>query len=69
MLKASDFKETRKEIGGVNVTVNTYRIGDKWHCHISNTDPGATIVRCEGATAEEAEKTALEKATGRLMKK
>ncbi|HXH18272.1 MAG TPA: hypothetical protein VNJ07_04230, partial [Chitinophagales bacterium] len=68
VMKSSDFHVAKKEIGGVKVAVTTYRIGDKWHCHISNADPGATIARAEGSTKEEAEKAALEKTTARLVK-
>jgi len=67
-MKVSDFQEVKKEVCGVKVAITTYRIGERWYCHIANADPGATIARSEGMTKEDAEKTAMEKTTARLKR-
>ncbi len=48
------------------MNVTSYKIGDHYHCHIANIDPGATISRTDGMTREEAELTALAHALQRL---
>jgi hypothetical protein len=45
------------------VTIETYKLGDVYHCSIANVDPGARFARADGATREEAESRAIEKAT------
>ena len=61
-LKSEDFRETKRELGGWPINVMSYRVGEKWYCTIDNVSPGARFARPEGATREEAENTALEKA-------
>jgi hypothetical protein len=61
-MKAEDYTERHGEIDGWKVHIVTYRIGDRYYCTIDNVDPGARFARAEGATLEEAERVALEKA-------
>ena len=61
-MKAEDFTERKETIDGWNVNIVTYRIGNHWYCAIDNVDPGARFARAEGATREDAERVALEKA-------
>ena len=61
-MKSEDFQESREEMGGWAVNVVSYRIGDRFYCTIDNVDPGARIARAEGATREEAETAARDKA-------
>jgi hypothetical protein len=65
-MKAQDYHTESREVAGVAIKVTTYRIGDPYHCHVANADPGATIARAEAATREEAERAAVAKATERL---
>ena len=51
------------ELAGWPVIVESYRLGDVYHCTISNADPGARITRADGSTRNEAEQRAIEKAT------
>ena len=51
------------ELAGWPVTIETYRLGEVYHCTIANVDPGARIARADGSTREEAESRAIEKAT------
>jgi len=69
MLKADEYRVEKKELAGLQVNVTSYKIGDFYHCHIDNIDPGATIARTEGLTREEAELAALARALERLKPK
>jgi len=67
-LKAEDHERRQETLEGWDITITSYRIGDKHYCHIDNVSPGATIARSEGETRQEAEKIALAKAGERLAK-
>ena len=62
-MKPEDHSRRDQEIAGWMVVVETYKLGDVYHCTITNADPGARFARADGATKEEAESRALEKAT------
>lgn len=66
-MKSEDFHERRDELNGWAINVVSYRIGDRYYCTIDNVDPGARFARAEGATREEAEGAALDKATRYLQ--
>jgi hypothetical protein len=61
-MKAEEYTERRETIDTWPIHIVTYRIGDKYYCTIDNVDPGARFARAEGATREDAERVALEKA-------
>ena len=61
-MKAEEFTERKDAIDGWNINIVTYSIGGRWYCTIDNVDPGARFARAEGATKEDAERVALEKA-------
>jgi hypothetical protein len=61
-MKAEDFTERKEMIDAWSVNIVTYKIGDRWYCGIDNVDPGARFARAQGATREEVERVALEKA-------
>jgi hypothetical protein len=52
----------QQELGGWKIVVETYKLGDVYHCTITSVDPGARFARADGATAADAETKALEKA-------
>jgi hypothetical protein len=62
MLKPEDYSRRQEEISGWAITIETYRLGDVYHCAIASVDPGARFARADGATREEAETRAREKA-------
>jgi hypothetical protein len=66
-MRSEDFRERRDELNGWRVNIVSYRIGVRFYCTIDNVDPGARFARAEGATREEAEAAALEKATRYLQ--
>jgi hypothetical protein len=62
-MKAEEYSRREIEIAGWPISVETYKLGDVYHCTISNVDPGARFARADGSTKDEAEGLALEKAT------
>lgn len=66
VLHAEDHQEERIVLDGWPVLVTTYRVGERYYCHVANTDPGATIARAAGSDAEEAKRNALAVAGRRL---
>ena len=61
-MKAEEYTERNDTIDTWPVHIVTYRIGETYYCTIDNVDPGARFARAEGATREDVERTALEKA-------
>ena len=61
-MKAEDYSERSETIDTWPIHIVTYRVGGKYYCTIDNVDPGARFARAEGATREDAERVALEKA-------
>ena len=66
MLRAEEYRIETLEIHGVPLNVTSYRIGERYHCHVENVDPGATIARAEASSRTEAQKLALAKTRERL---
>jgi hypothetical protein len=61
-VKPEGYAKRQQELAGWPITVETYKLGEIYHCTIANVDPGARFARAEGGTREEAESRALEKA-------
>ena len=61
-MKPEDYSRRQQELAGWAITIETYKLGDVYHCTIANVDPGARFARADGATREAAERLALEKA-------
>jgi hypothetical protein len=66
-MKAEEYSRREIEVSGWPISVETYKLGDVYHCTISNVDPGARFARADGSTKDEAERLALEKATRYLQ--
>jgi len=62
-MKPEEYSREQRELAGWPITIETYKLGDVYHCTISNVDPGARFARGDGPTREEAERIAIEKAT------
>jgi hypothetical protein len=62
MPKPEEYGKRQQELDGWAITVETYKLGDIYYCTIANVDPGARFARAEGATREDAETKAVEKA-------
>ena len=65
-MKVEEHKERTEEIGQWKIHVVSYRVDKEWICTVDNVSPGANISRSTGASREEAEKKALDKAKERL---
>ena len=61
-MKAEGYSKRRQPLGDWEIEIETYQVGDVFYCAINNVDPGARFARAEGATKEEAERKAIEKA-------
>ena len=61
-MKPEEYTRRQEELGGWKIAIETYKLGDIYHCTIANVDPGARVARADGSTREEAEERALEKA-------
>lgn len=62
----TDYSERTLEVAGWPVRLTTYKLGEQYHCTADNVEPGAAIARTRGATKEEAEQAAIQKAERRL---
>jgi hypothetical protein len=61
-MKPEDYGRRETDLAGWRISIETYKLGDTYHCTVSNVDPGARFARADGSTREEAERRALEKA-------
>jgi hypothetical protein len=66
-MKPEDYSRREIELSGWPIRIETYKLGDVYHCTISNVDPGARFARADGPTKTDAERIALEKATRYLQ--
>jgi hypothetical protein len=62
MMKPEEHSRRSQELAGWAIEIETYKLGDVYHCTITNVDPGARFARADGSTKEEAEQRALAKA-------
>ena len=67
-MTSEEFKDEIVDVSGTKVIVTTYKIGEEFHCHVSNYDPGATISRAHGVTKEAAMDEAIRKASERILR-
>lgn len=68
MPKVEEYSEQKTQLAGWPITVVTYRLGAVYHTTIDNTDPGAWVVKAQGATKHESESKALADAAALLEK-
>ena len=61
-MKPEEYSERRVEVDSWQVNLTSYRLGETFHCKADNVSPGAWLARSSGATREEAEQKALERA-------
>jgi hypothetical protein len=62
-MKPEDYSTRQMELAGWPISVETYKLGEVYHCTIASVDPGARFARADGPTKEDAEQRAIEKAT------
>jgi hypothetical protein len=68
MPKPEDYSERKAQLAGWPVNIVSYKLGAVYHTTIDNTDPGAWVVKAQGATKQEAESKALNDAEALLEK-
>ena len=68
LMKPEEYTERKEELAGWAVNVVTYRLGSTYYTTIENNDPGAWVVKAQGATKHEAESKALKEAEALLEK-
>jgi len=61
-MKAEEFTHRRQQLAGWEIVIETYRLGETYFTTISSADAGARFARAEGASRDEAERAAIEKA-------
>jgi hypothetical protein len=64
--RAVEYSRREQEVAGWPIAIETYRLGEIYHCTISSVDAGARFARADGRTKAEAEQRALEKAERHL---
>jgi hypothetical protein len=62
-MKPQEYGLRQQELAGWPISIETYKLGAVYHCTIASVDPGARFARADGATREEAETRALDKAS------
>ncbi len=67
-MKAEQYKEQKEQLSGWPVKVVSYKLGETYHVSINNEEPGAWIVKGEGATLADAEAKARKEAAELLAK-
>jgi hypothetical protein len=61
-MRAEEYSTRTLELEGWKVRLTSYRLGNAYHCTVDNLEPGAWIARAQGASREEAESLASERA-------
>ncbi|PYU28983.1 MAG: hypothetical protein DMG32_01320 [Acidobacteria bacterium] len=61
-MRAEEYSTRTLDLEGWKVRLTSYRLGSTYHCAADNVEPGAWIARAQGATREEAESLAIERA-------
>lgn len=61
-MKAEEYSERQVDVDTWQVKLTTYKLGDVYHTKADNVSPGAALARTTGATREEAEQKALDRA-------
>jgi hypothetical protein len=67
-MRVEEYGERSLQLAGWDVHLTTYKLGDVYHCKADNVSPGAALARTTGATREEAESKAIERAEQLLAK-
>jgi len=61
-MKAEEFTHRTQDLAGWEIVIETYRLGETYFTTISSADAGARFARGQGASRDEAEQVAIEKA-------
>ena len=67
-MKTEEYRERKEQLSGWPVKIVSYRLGSTYYVSINNEEPGAWIVKGQGATLAEAEGKARKEAAEALAK-
>lgn len=67
-MREEEIEQRQESLDERQVSVVSFRHGDKFVCRVDNIDPGTVIARSEGRTRGEAERTALALAKQRFAR-
>ena len=67
-MKAEEYRERKEELSGWPVKIVSYKLGSTYYVSIHNEEPGAWIVKGEGASLADAEAKARKEAAEALAK-
>jgi len=62
MSRVEEYNERKLKLAGWEIQLTTYKLGDTYHCKADNVSPGASLARTTGATRDDAEAKAIERA-------
>jgi hypothetical protein len=68
VLRAEDYRRRRDRLEGWDIGIASYKLGGRYCCEVDNGSTGGRLARGEGASREEAEAEALNKAKGTLAR-
>jgi hypothetical protein len=68
VLRSEDYRRRRERLEGWDIGIASYKLGGRYCCEVDNVSPGARLARGEGATRDEAEAEALNKAREMLAR-
>jgi len=68
VLRAEDYRRRRDRLEGWDIGITSYKLGGRYCCEVDNVSSGGRLARGEGATREEAEAEALNKAREMLAR-
>jgi class 3 adenylate cyclase len=61
-LHADGYQRRKEHLGGWEIGVISYKLGNRYHCEVDNVSPGSRLARGEAPTRAEAEAQALNEA-------
>jgi len=61
-MKVEEYSERHVDVEPWQVKLTSYRLGSVYHAKADNVSPGAALARATGATRQEAEQKALDRA-------
>ena len=67
-MKAEQYQEKKEQLSGWPVRIVSYRLGAQWFVSVRNEEPGAWIVKEQGASLQEVESRTRQRAAEYLSK-
>ena len=68
VLRAEAYRRRRDRLEGWDIGIASYKLGGRYCCEVDHVSSGGRLARGEGATREEAEAEALNKAREMLAR-